>query len=127
MLRAMIVDDEPDMLEFLNRALRGRYQVDAFRVATQAEMSLKSAHYHLLITDHRMPGLSGLALLEGLGDGYPKLARVLLSGESDIERVKQALAAGIVDAYVLKPVDGDTLLAAAHEAEARRGSAGDSA
>jgi YesN/AraC family two-component response regulator len=74
-----------------------------------------------------MPGLSGLALLEGLGDGYPKLARVLLSGESDIERVKQALAAGIVDAYVLKPVDGDTLLAAAHEAEARRGSAGDSA
>ncbi len=118
--RAIVIDDEPDILDFLCRVLRDHYEVRRCRNAEEAERSLAKEEYALLITDLRMPGMGGLHLLEKIARKHPRLARVLLSGYAERDTVEGAIDRGTVDAYVLKPVDSQTLLEVSEQAERRR-------
>jgi adenylate cyclase len=117
---ALVVDDEPDMLDFLCRVLRRDYQVRRCKNAKEAASVLAHAHFSLVITDQTMPGETGIHFLERVGAEYPELVRVLLTGYAELPEVERAIAAGAIDAHALKPVDEETLLRAVTQATARR-------
>ncbi len=108
--RLLAVDDEPDILDFLERATRTRFAVTRCGNGEDALVALERDDFDLLITDHKMPRLTGLELLERIGDRFPTMARILLSGYTDVPEVERAGAVGRVHHYVVKPVDSRALL-----------------
>ena len=115
-LRLLAVDDEPDILDFLERATRHRFTVTRCGNGEDALGVLGREAFDLLITDHKMPRLTGLELLERIGDRFPSMARILLSGYTDVPEVARAGAVGRVHHYVVKPVDSRALLAGIDQA-----------
>jgi DNA-binding NtrC family response regulator len=115
-----VVDDEPDMLDFIQRVLRRRFEVQRCTSADEALVELARGGYDVLVTDQKMPRVSGLELLERIGDRHPDLVRILISGFTDDPAVQRAVAAGRVHTYVLKPVDSEQLLTAVDRAYAAR-------
>lgn len=109
--RILVVDDEPDMLDFIERVTRRRFDVTRCANGEDALALLTERTFDVLITDHKMPRMTGLELLERLADRYPTMVRVLLSGYTDVPEVHRAGASGRVHHYVLKPVDSRALLA----------------
>lgn len=107
----LVVDDEPDMLDFIERVTRRRYEVTRCANGEDALALLGEREFEVLITDHKMPRMTGLELLERLGDRFPRMVRVLLSGYTDVPEVQRAGTSGHVHHYVLKPVDSRALLA----------------
>jgi adenylate cyclase len=114
--RVLIVDDEPDMLDFLQRVLRRRFVVTRCRNAEEALECLARDEYAVLITDQKMPRVSGLELLERIGDQQPQLVKLLISGFSDVPDIQRAVERGGIHNYILKPVDSQKLLEAVDEA-----------
>ncbi|HVV88684.1 MAG TPA: response regulator [Kofleriaceae bacterium] len=109
--RLLVVDDEPDMLDFIERATRRTYEVVRCANGEDALAVLETSRFDLMVTDHKMPRLTGLELLDRIGPLYPDMTRVLLSGYAELPDVQRAAATGRVHHYVVKPVDSRTLLA----------------
>src|SRR5215470_275072 len=84
--RLLIVDDEPDMLDFLERVFRADYTVVRASSAEEALAELGRAKFSLVITDQKMPHITGVELLERIGERYPSLVKVLLSGFTEVPR-----------------------------------------
>lgn len=112
----LIVDDEPQILKSLNRALRSeRY---AIRTAENAEDALEQIQKEppsVLLTDQRMPGLSGTELLAEVARLYPDVVGILMSGYADFEGLTQAVNDGQIYKFVLKPWDNDELRQSLHD------------
>ena len=117
--RLLLVDDEPDILDFLERALRRRYLVTRFSDPAAALAALKVRSFDVLITDHKMPGVTGLELLEVVASLHPDTVRVLISGFTDVPEIAQAVARSRIHNFVLKPVDSDRLVEAIDTATRR--------
>ena len=62
--RLLIVDDEPDMLDFLERVFRNEYAVTRAASAAEAQHELGQHRYSLIITDQKMPGMTGIEAAE---------------------------------------------------------------
>lgn len=114
--RLLIVDDEPDMLDFLERVFRTEYQVTRASNAEEALRELGQAKYSLVITDQKMPHITGVELLERIGERYPFLVKVLLSGFTELPEIQRAVDRCGIHNYVVKPVDSEKLRDAVKEA-----------
>lgn len=123
----LICDDEEDMLDFLERVFRAEYEVTRVDSAAEALATLRrSPGFRVLITDHKMPDMTGLELLAAIEDD--SLVRVLLSGFADMASVGSPAPAYRLDAHVVKPVDSASLRAAVRAAiERRDGETGEAA
>ena len=115
--RMLVVDDEPDMLDFIERATRRTYEVVRCGNGEDALALLATTRFDLLVTDHKMPRLTGLELLDRIGALYPEMTRILLSGYAELPDVQRAAATGRVHHYVVKPVDSRTLLSSLAHAQ----------
>ena len=115
----LAVDDEPDILDFLERVFGKQYTVLRADDASQALTELGRTRVQLLVTDQRMPGMSVLELLERVASEHPDTTRILLSGFSDLPEITDAAESGLLHAYVVKPVDSVRLREATDEATAR--------
>jgi two-component system, NtrC family, response regulator HydG len=114
--RILIVDDEPDVLGFMQQLLETRgYEVDTATGGEQALLLLTDAAPALLITDLRMPHMSGLDLLEKVRLLNPNLPGIVLTAAGDISSAVRAMRAGAAD-YLSKPVDVGALLLAVERA-----------
>jgi adenylate cyclase len=114
--KLLVVDDEPDMLDFLERVLRRRFEVNRAASATEALDKLAEGDFEVLITDQKMPNMSGLELLEAIKDRFPKLVKMLLSGYTDVPEINRAVERCGIHNYILKPVDSQKLLEAVDKA-----------
>lgn len=114
--KLLLVDDEPDMLDFLERVLRKHYTVTRTNSAEKAVEILASGDFEVLVTDQKMPKVSGLELLERIGDKYPSLVRVLLSGFTEVPEIQRAIERCTIHNYVLKPIDSRRLIEAIAQA-----------
>jgi serine/threonine-protein kinase len=117
--RLLLVDDEPDMLDFLERALRRRYQVYRFSDPVAALAELRQGHFDVVITDQMMPALTGLELIEEVAQLSPDTVRVLISGFTDAPAIARALAGQRLHSFLLKPIDSARLMEAIDTATAR--------
>jgi two-component system probable response regulator PhcQ len=117
--RLLLVDDEPDILDFLERALRRRYQVTRFSDPVAALAAVKIRAFDVLITDQKMPGVTGLELLEAVAELQPDTVRVLISGFTDVPEITRALSLTRIHNFVLKPIDSEQLVEAIDTATRR--------
>jgi two-component system, NtrC family, response regulator HupR/HoxA len=116
----LVVDDEPDILEFVERALRRAYEVTTCGGADEALALVSQRRFAAIVTDHKMPRTSGLELLAMLAHTDDAMARILLSGYTESPEVDRALIAGSLDAHAVKPIDSRTLLETIAKAIAKR-------
>jgi DNA-binding NtrC family response regulator len=92
-LRILFVDDEPHLLDGLRRALRPirREWNTAFAGGgEEALVVLAREPFDVIVTDMRMPGMDGAALLHEVVERYPNMLRLVLSGQSDLESVAKS-------------------------------------
>jgi DNA-binding NtrC family response regulator len=121
--RLLLVDDEPDILDFLERALRRRYEVRRCSSAREALGELERCGADVLLTDQMMPQRTGLELLAEVAERWPDTVRVLISGFTEVRQLADALAVSRIHNFVLKPVDSKGLIEALEVATTRRSGA----
>jgi two-component system response regulator FlrC len=105
----LVVDDEPQMLIAVNEIIRRLgYGVTTAGNGMEALRRLKEKYYGLIITDMRMPEMSGLDLLRRIKNQSPQTPVVLLTAYGTVQNAVDAMREGAVD-YLLKPFDTDAL------------------
>ena len=115
----LLVDDEPRILSALQRCLRREgYEILLADSAAAALRTLRARRVDLLVTDHKMPGMSGLELIREVAAEWPALPRLLLTGWTAEITPSEARRLGI-RALVAKPWEDAELKA--HLREALRG------
>jgi DNA-binding NtrC family response regulator len=102
--RLLVVDDEPDILEILT-VLFHEHAVTTAASGADALALLQARPFDVLITDARMPGMSGFALIEAARKLYPRLPVVVVTGHHPA--LDPARAAGY--RWLAKPFRGETL------------------
>src|SRR5882757_10681834 len=112
----LVVDDEPEMLFSLRGLLRREFEVFTANSAAEGSAILHKEEIHLVMTDQRMPDVTGVEFLKDIKVKYPGAVRIIFTGYADINAVIEAINQGNVFRYVTKPWDPDQLLAALREA-----------
>lgn len=110
MHRILFVDDEPAVLEGLRnlfRKQRRRWEMVFAPGGREALDELQRTRFDVVVSDMRMPGIDGAELLRRVKDGYPSVARIVLSGHAEPEAVARVLP--VANGYVAKPCDADAL------------------
>jgi putative nucleotidyltransferase with HDIG domain len=110
MTRILFVDDEIKILEGLQRMLRPQRKEweMAFAPGGQsALMMLEASPFDVIVSDMRMPGVDGAALLETVRQKYPNILRIILSGYTELEASYRAVP--VAHQFLLKPCDPDAL------------------
>lgn len=111
--KILFVDDEPRILEGLERMLRPMRQLWSMSFAASGQAALetmKSGHFDVVVSDVRMPAMNGLQLLSEVKRLYPETVRIILSGESDKELTMKAI--NVSHQFLSKPCNTETLKAA---------------
>lgn len=112
----LLVDDEPDMLASLVGLLRREFLLHTAQSGEQALDILAANDIHVLMTDQRMPGMTGSALLQKVCERGHSPALMLFTGYADIRSVIDAVNTGRLFRYITKPWDPDELIELLHTA-----------
>jgi FixJ family two-component response regulator len=108
--RILVVDDEEAILETMTFTFRDDYEVLTAASARQAlELLEKKDPVAVLLTDQRMPDMSGVELVAEVNKCHPRTVRMILTGFSDIDAIVQAINDGHIYAYIAKPWEPDHL------------------
>jgi len=99
----LYVDDEEDNLIVFNSTFRRDYEIHLASSARIGLEILKKHEIHVIITDQRMPEMTGIQFLERIIPDYPDCIRMILTGFSDIEAIIQSINTGRVYRYITKP------------------------
>ncbi len=110
-VKVLIVDDEQESLNLLNRTLRGRYETSLARDGREGLRSLERNPVAAVISDQRMPGMTGVEFLAEASRRCPYTQRILLTGYTEVAGIIDAINAGHVFGYLSKPWHPDDLLA----------------
>jgi signal transduction histidine kinase len=112
----VIVDDEPDVLRSLFDLFRGTYQVVTFERAKDALAALPGLDPPVVMSDQKMPGISGVEFLRDVRLRAPEATRLLFTGYSDLKTVIDAINEGHIYRYITKPWDTDELTTVVRQA-----------
>jgi len=105
----LVIDDEPLMRDFLEETLfRAGYGVETATDGVTGLAQIRESSYDLIITDMKMPGMDGLALLEQAKKYQPDVAAIIMTAYASVETAVQALKAGAAD-YIMKPFTPDEI------------------
>jgi len=107
--KILIVDDEPANLRALARLFRDEYEVFTAGSGDEALALLGQHDVALLITDQRMPGMTGIELLKKTVPLRPRMVRIILTGYTDVDALVEAINCGQVYRYVAKPWNNEEL------------------
>jgi len=106
----LIVDDEPSILSALRRVLRqDGYTLLLASSGAEALELLALNTVHVIVSDHRMPGMSGAAFLGRVKSLYPDTIRIILSGYADLQVIAESVNRGEVFKFLTKPWNDDLL------------------
>jgi DNA-binding NtrC family response regulator len=106
----LIVDDEADVRSAIGRSLRREgYELHFASGGPEALDILQRVEIDIVITDHRMPGMTGLELIKLVKDTYPDVMRVILTGNADFDTIKAAVNEAEIYRFLTKPWDDDDL------------------
>ncbi len=105
----LVVDDEPDVVQSVQDLLRLDYRVIGMTRAGDALQAVKEQDIHIVMTDQRMPDMTGVQFLCRVRGDRPDAIRLLFTGYADIKAVIDAINQGSVYRYITKPWDPDEL------------------
>ena len=111
-MKILVVDDDPTCRAVVAIRLKGLGGIEVTQAADgdEAWALLKHNHYDGAIVDWQMPGKSGLEIVRAIRTAGIAIPLLMVTGESERDRVIEAIHAGITD-YLIKPFDTQTLLA----------------
>ncbi|MBI4083567.1 MAG: diguanylate cyclase [Candidatus Lambdaproteobacteria bacterium] len=116
-LRVLIVDDDEGVLSALRGDLRDQpFEITSFTNPRAALEAVRQQPYAVIISDNRMPGMTGIELLEEAKKIAPDTVRIILTGYTDLESAIGAINKGEINFFVTKPWDRQQLLAQIREA-----------
>jgi response regulator RpfG family c-di-GMP phosphodiesterase len=108
-IHILYVDDEIHNLNAFRASFRRLYTVFTATSGEEAEEVLAKQEVHIIISDQRMPKMTGIEFFESILDKYPEPIRMLLTGYADINAVIDAINKGQVYKYFSKPWNDDEL------------------
>jgi len=106
----LLVDDEVRVLESLQRLLEDDFDVFTANSADEAMVVLADEWIQVVISDQRMPGMSGVEFLQEVRGRFPEVIRMIVSGYTDSEDIITAVNEAGIHQYITKPWDPDNLL-----------------
>ncbi|MBD2089175.1 SpoIIE family protein phosphatase [Microcoleus sp. FACHB-1515] len=116
-LRLMVVDDESDNLDLLYRTFRRDFEVFKAASALEALQILdRVGEMSIIISDQRMPKMSGIEFLSRTVEAFPDTIRIVLTGYTDVEDLVSAINTGKVFKYITKPWNPDELRSVVQQA-----------
>lgn len=102
-INILYIDDEENNLISFKAVFRLKYQIYSAICAADAMKILETTPVQIIITDQRMPNISGTEFLEKVLEKFPEPMRILLTGYSDITAVTDAVNKGKIYHYLNKP------------------------
>jgi len=114
----LVVDDEPDVCDSVHDLLRLEFQVLKARSADEGYRLMQENEVHIIMTDQRMPKVSGVELLTNVRARYPHAVRILFTGYADVEAVIAAINQGRIFRFLSKPWQPEEIEGAVREAAA---------
>ncbi|MDF3069153.1 MAG: hypothetical protein K0R38_4754 [Polyangiaceae bacterium] len=111
----VVVDDEPSILQALERSLAREFEVETFGAAEAAIARVREGGVSVVLSDIGMPGMSGLDLLGAAREVDPDLPFVLITGAPSVESATKAIERGVFR-YLPKPIDGEEIALAVSQA-----------
>lgn len=112
----LIVDDEPNVCDSVHDLLRREFRVLRANSAADGYRLMQEEEVHIVMSDQRMPQITGVELLSRLKSRYPQAVRMLFTGFADLESVIAAINQGHVFQFIRKPWQPEELLAAVRQA-----------
>jgi len=114
--RVLFVDDEPNVLEGIQRTLRKQVQLQTASSGADALRLMREAGpFALVVSDMRMPAMNGAQFLAKVREQEPDTIRMILSGQADLEATISAVNEGHIYRFLTKPCPSDQLLAAVED------------
>jgi LytS/YehU family sensor histidine kinase len=99
----LYIDDEPDNLMAFSAVFRRHYTVFSAQSAEEATALLQRQQIDLIISDQRMPRMTGVEFFEKISTDFPDVIRMILTGYSDVQAIVDAINKGKVYYYITKP------------------------
>ena len=102
--KLLLVDDEPNLTSALVRSLdRSQFEIFTADSAQKGLMILAGNDIDVIVSDERMPGMTGSQFLAEVRKQWPNTIRMILSGQADLEAAVRAINEGEVYRFLLKP------------------------
>ena len=114
--RVLFVDDDERVLNALSALFRQQYEVFTADSGARALDIVRSSGIHIVVSDQRMPAMTGVELLREVRKAAPRTVRLLLTGYSDLAALVGSINEGEVFRFVKKPWDNDEVRATLAEA-----------
>ncbi|HWQ67016.1 MAG TPA: response regulator [Methanospirillum sp.] len=115
MKKILIVDDDTGILDSTKQILEIEgYEVDTAQTGGEGLSKIENLFFNLALFDIKLPDMEGTELLEKAHKIRPGMKKIMVTGYASLENSVKSLNAG-ADAYILKPVDPDVLLAKVKE------------
>lgn len=115
-INVLYVDDEIHNLNAFKASFRRIYRVFTAESAKEGRQVLEKNQIHIIISDQRMPDMTGIEFFESILADFPDPIRMLLTGYADINAVIGAINKGQVYKYFSKPWDDQELIKTINEA-----------
>lgn len=111
--RVICIDDEPRVLKGIRRSLGRSFDLTLVESGAEALAAMRSSDpFHVIVSDMKMPAMSGAQLLAATRAEYPDSVRVLLTGQADLTDAVAAVNDGNIFRFLLKPCPTEVLSAA---------------
>ena len=112
----LVVDDEPDVCDSVHDLLRREFRVLKAKSAAEGYKLMEGNEVHIIMTDQRMPQVSGVEMLSKIRQGHPTAVRMLFTGYADFDSIISAINQGHIFQFLKKPWQPEELEAAVREA-----------
>src|SRR5262249_12065549 len=112
----LVVDDEEEILTSLRGLLRTEFNLHTAQSGEEALEIMRRNVIHVILTDQRMPQMTGVELLREARHVCPEAIRIVFTGYADIKAVIDAINQGHIFHYLTKPWDPEELVTVLHQA-----------
>src|SRR3954452_23277787 len=99
----LIVDDEPNVCDSVHDLLRREFRVLKANSAQEGYRIMQEEEVHIVMSDQRMPQITGVELLARVKSKYPQAVRMLFTGYADLESIIAAINQGHIFGFLKKP------------------------
>lgn len=108
-IKILYVDDEVNNLQSFKATFRREFDIELAESAAEGLKLLENSSFQIVLTDQRMPNMTGVEFLAKIKEKYSEAIRILITGYSDIEAVIEAINKGEIYKYITKPWDENDL------------------
>jgi response regulator RpfG family c-di-GMP phosphodiesterase len=112
----LIIDDEPHVCDSVHDLLRREFRVLKAHSADEGYKIMQEEEVHIVMSDQRMPQITGVELLTKVKARHPQAIRMLFTGFADLESIIAAINQGHIYQFMKKPWQPEELIAAVRQA-----------